>query len=654
MVDYIRDEYILADGTFDFASSRTGKQLQELIERPKKGLGLTFEDVQIRFAYRRLPDKDAQGKYKPITKSVGKKSFMALNKDITTVKPDLIIAMGATSALAINGRKGISGIPQQVSFKDGDTTFKTWVLTTYTFENLAVNNSLKKDFDAHIDLVKRYLKEGDKALQADHKKYPIVTDFEDIKMIFEELKSWGQDLDHPIAMDFETNTLSPSLQNVSNQNSEETRKIYPFLDDADTVSAHLSMLSISVKEGQGWTIPLDHPESPWDKTQKDYIYEKYLKIISDDRWVVGHNFRFDIQFNMTVQGLSQAKNCIDTLMMYYVGVSEERTSPRGLKALAYKYTNMGGYDSELDDYKKDIALNNKILWEEYQEENNPSYKKSDYVAPVNELDGGSFNYDWIPLKIIGEYAAGDTDADLRIYDALKKIIDTDSDWQKLIYNFYPKLYNALCRIESNGILVDHKKVPEYKEVFEKEHARLQDRIWKVPEVQDLIAWKRSQADRYIAEHSKPKDERDPEIERATKKYFGTLKDPYRNAVYSPTSGDDNKRIIFGYKQYMPPADKEYLTTAAQKKFNKIINPQDINYQDYSLSAKTTMPWLKENYPDDEFIKLYTQFVKVEKLLNTYVEKLPKKSDPKGFIHPGFLPYGTVTSRLSSTNPKLVA
>lgn len=55
----------------------------------------------------------------------------------------------------------------------------------------------------------------------------------------------------------------------------------------------------------------------------------------------------------------------------------------------------------------------------------------------------------------------------------------------------------------------------------------------------------------------------------------------------------------------------------------------------------------------QIIQILLDYRKVQKLLTTYIEKLPKTVNPKtGKIHCSFNQYGTVTGRMSSSNPNL--
>ena len=686
VLDNLRLEYVnKKTNQLDFFNSSVGKKLMTLLHSPKSGLGLSLDEFRLAFAYPRVPDIAPSGKYKPVTVSQGKPYFNNLIEKIIEEKPDLIIPMGNVSLLALVGKKGIDtmrGVPLYKEFvavnkKGAEESFKTWLFPTYSIESTEVRPFKKRFLTSDFSLIAKFIKQGEKAFEATSGDYELVTDKERLQEIFEFLKTQGQDHDHPIAMDLETNTLNGSYKNVENKNSALARKVYQdFIDVSDTISAKPIILSLSYKEGQGFAIPLDHKQAPWDRETLEYIYSEMRDLVAGERWIVGHNFKFDIRFMMDTIGLDKAVNCIDTLLMYYVGVSEERQVPKGLKTLAYQYTTMGGYEAPLDNYKKDFMFKARQVWmdyfktHEYQEDGKVinMATKGRYVSPVDEVDGGNFNYEWIPLDICYPYAAGDTDACLRVFHALAKIINSYPKWQDLAYRFYPQLDDALCMMEHNGTKLDMDVAREYHKVYSQEEQRIEDEIRNsVPEIKMYEDYKREKAQQVSSymkmvkakdrDNIKVKDNRGGREEEISvsefinryKKFRGTKKDPEANIRYNPTSASQNKDILYYMLGYQLPLEKEYFT---QTKIDEVGGDlTKLTWQDYKADVKTALPYLAKE-EDCTLAKLLIEYSTIRTRHHNFIEKLPELADNEGFIHTRFNPNGTVTSRLSSIDPNM--
>ena len=631
---------------FDFPNSKVGKILYKYI-LGKKYLGLNSDEYMVTFAYDRVPEILPSRKYKPVTKKIAKDSFERLEKKILEYKPDLIIPMGNIGLLGVTGSKGVQkkrGVPDKIEI--GKSGFTTWMIPTFTIENSFARPETKQFIESDLQLAKTYLQSGESAFTKGTGNYELVTDFNRLQEIFNLLKTKGQDPDHPIAMDFETNSINGSLQKVDNKLSPQAREIFKdYVSQEDKVSAKPIILSLSWEESQGVAIPIEHKKAPWTKEQLFYLEDNIRALIADNRWIVGHNFKFDIRFCMDTIGLLKATNCMDTMLMFYVGVSEEPTTQKGLKALAYRYTTMGGYDRPLDEYKTDTLAKSELIAKAYYEAHDMTFRKTKYEKLINEVDGGSFNYEWIPLDVIYPYAAGDTDATLRIFNQLLPIIKDNKKWTSLIRNFYPALNDALCNMEHNGIKMNTDRADKLKHIYEKELNNIVEQIRSdVPEIQELEAERRTKLEQYLAIMAIPARERTDEDklnQKILSKYRGSKEDPDEKIRFNPSSRSDSKYILYVLMGYQLPAEREYLTDKAlSDKFGKEIDPNKVEWTDYKAD-KTALNYIADNYNSD-FAKLLIRYSKVNTLMNNFIIKLPDLIDPNNLMHTRFIPTGTVT------------
>lgn len=370
--------------------------------------------------------------------------------------------------------------------------------------------------------------------------------------------------------------------------------------------------------------------------------------------------------------------------MYYLLVNQEVESSLHLSDLSYELTDMGGYDKPLEDWKKqyviDYVANMKAkvaaMKEDYKKARaeatarykeevaaervrakeegrkpnpipKPSVPKPDYPKvepPKNEVDGGDFNYEWIPLEtFLAPYASGDVDACLRIHNRLDEMGKKPefARIRQLYVKDYPELTNVLAKIEANGVKMDMDYNQNLIEAYTKEEDRILQEIRKFPEVQQLEAEHLALYQRGVEEMAKPKSERDPDIAKLRDKYKKKL-------VFNPNSADDKRKVLFEYTGNKLPYNKEFLTKSA---FEDGIPEDEVQWYHYSAD-KGALEYVKLNFPEQKELAellLTHSLVKTRKQNFTY--KLRDMVDPQGLLHGGFNPTGTSTSRLSSSEPK---
>ena len=150
-----------------------------------------------------------------------------------------------------------------------------------------------------------------------------------------------------------------------------------------------------------------------------------------------HNAKFDMHMLTYHFGLTFREGYThDTMIMHYI--LDERAGTHGLKNLAIKHTDMGDYDSELDDFKK-------------------SYLKQHGMKAEN------FSYDLIPFDIMWKYAAKDTDATLRLFNIMYPIVM--DKFQDLYMNHMLPGLHFLWRMENRGIPVSRTRLTKKTSLF---------------------------------------------------------------------------------------------------------------------------------------------------------------------------------------------
>lgn len=369
----------------------------------------------------------------------------------------------------------------------------------------------------------------------------------------------------------------------------ETTSLSPYMPDSKIIC-----ISLSDQENTGVVIPLYHHESPYlhpdDGTQG--LVVKLLRDLLEDASVpkVAHNGKFDIEWLRYWLDIDVANFCFDTMLAHYLCVSEERGT-QGLKSQAWEYTDMGGYDNELDEYRSKLP------------------------------EADRYNYDNIPWEILSKYAAADADVCLRLYHVYKPMIDANPKWTTIMNDIMMPGSYALRDVEGNGMQFDFSLSAHYQQTYGAEIDRIQQRLQSYPEVVQIERekqqlWAEREAIRKI-----PRRDRTEEEQRKFTEY--KRYDGYR---FNFSSTAQLRELLF---------DRLGLTTSVTTAKGELSTGEEA---------------MNELAQQHEIPSLLLELRKVNTLNNMFIEKLPGMVDPTGRIHPTFNMVGTVTGRLASENP----
>lgn len=197
-----------------------------------------------------------------------------------------------------------------------------------------------------------------------------------------------------------------------------------------------------------------------------------------------------------------------------------------------------------------------------------------------------------PDKML-QYACGDADSSFRLVEKLHAQVSEDQGLLTTYNRVSMPAIRAFCHIEQNGFPIDVAAL----RAFEKELAALQKR-----EKRELL-----------------------------KMLPASIKDEYRDTGVGLKP--DRAAILKAYMYTHP--DGLQLSPVA---FTKTGQP--------STSSKDAMPYYAADHP---FIARMIDYIKNERLLNTYVQGFYKYIF-EGKIRPSYLLHGTVTGRSSSRDP----
>lgn len=687
ILDYVKAHYVGVhkDGSIfnKFSSTNDGKFIKGMIGSGLKDKGVeSVPKIEVAFSYPQVPPIARENKrdpslnsYQPPTLSMIKENIPGLHEKIDSINPDLIIVAGSISAKALLGSGSLSSLRGLKHIIKTESGSSYTALATYAPSFVMSNPDSKSFSDFDFRLIVKYLIHGDEAFNKKDTKYIVFTnkDADKVIKLLDYVLTKGNTPEEAFSWDYETNTLSGVKEN-----------------------SRILTASVSTEEGSGFTFPIDHPEQPWTPEERKIIVSKWFDVMRSTKFKVGHNVSFDMRQTKTNLGPVDFINTLDTMVGLYITVTQSTFESKGLKESANQYTDMGGYDADLDDFKNWFSLGftnesgkklkktyDKTFVDKVYQQMNGSYSitDEDYLPFIEEeqkptiintatrlikkfVPEGSkrvttdmirneqdetekFDYSWIPYKILGRYACGDVDVTIRMNKVIMSKIGDNKDFYSLYTKHYPKLLNSLSNIEARGVMLDIDYLNKVNEVFGNKLEELYAGMLKTPEVEKVIALKQERYLIGLAEKSKKPAERDSS---KYKLYTDYRKEEDRK--FHPTKAFDLHYALFEASGYYPPVEKKFLKPAFYKKLNNHkVTEEDVTYMDYATN-KFTVDYILEAYPDFEFAKLYQTYGRLEKLRTTYTDSLIQKTDVNGKLHGRYSATGTETTRLASKDPNM--
>lgn len=203
-----------------------------------------------------------------------------------------------------------------------------------------------------------------------------------------------------------------------------SQKVFSFdieTDNLDFLKSKIICMSFSWKEGEGYVLPIlkEDCTSFWDNDTYSFIFDNLKNIFKTDAIKCYHNGKFDSLF-LKNHGIEIYPPTFDTMLAHHL-LDENAEGMHGLKSLAWIYTDMGGYEQNLEDYKK-----------------------------IHKLGKGMSN---IPYSILYNYAAADADCTFRLYKIFLPLLEKE-DLLKLFTKLVMPLNNILIETEFKGVKID--------------------------------------------------------------------------------------------------------------------------------------------------------------------------------------------------------
>lgn len=204
------------------------------------------------------------------------------------------------------------------------------------------------------------------------------------------------------------------------------------LDDAAIIVADIETTSVSPFTGTILGVALSTKAHQGIYVSAEIVqkHKNWFYNLFKTKKVIFHNAKFDMGFMAHEYGFD-FPDFEDTMLLHYC--LEESVGTHGLKPLAMRFTDLGDYERDLDEYKKTWARKNKVKLED-------------------------FNYGMLPSEILAPYACKDADATFQLFTKFMPLVDKSPEFTKLYRDILIPATYALRKLEKNGGPVNRSQV----------------------------------------------------------------------------------------------------------------------------------------------------------------------------------------------------
>lgn len=223
------------------------------------------------------------------------------------------------------------------------------------------------------------------------------------------------------------------------ETEEQFLKYKQQLEDAEDLVVDIETTSINPRNGTilGVAVSTKPHQGIYISDAMIRKHLDWFHILFKTRLCIFHNAKFDIGY-MEYHYNFVFEKYDDTMLLHYC--LEESVGTHGLKSLAMRFTDLGDYERELDDYKKTWARQNKVKLED-------------------------FNYGMLPNDILAPYACKDADSTMQLWIKFKPLVNKSPEFSKLYNNILIPATYALRKLEKNGGPIDREFVEVLAEQY---------------------------------------------------------------------------------------------------------------------------------------------------------------------------------------------
>ena len=199
-------------------------------------------------------------------------------------------------------------------------------------------------------------------------------------------------------------------------------------------------MSLATKEHEAWYIPFGHHADVRPRNEIEAEYTAILRPLFENEKIakVGQNMKFDILF-LRALGIRVKGEKWDTMLMHYLLDAESR---HGMDALAERYLNYSpiSIESLIGKGAKQLTM------------------------------------DMVGEERVAEYAAEDADITLRIYNALRPLLEKEEALLKLYSEVEAPMIDVLADMEWTGVRINSEALYNYSSTLSQKLAEIEAEI----------------------------------------------------------------------------------------------------------------------------------------------------------------------------------
>ena len=199
-------------------------------------------------------------------------------------------------------------------------------------------------------------------------------------------------------------------------------------------------VSLATKEHEAWYIPFGHHADVRPRNEIEAEYTAILRPLFENEKIakVGQNMKFDILF-LRALGIRVKGEKWDTMLMHYLLDVESR---HGMDALAERYLNYSpiSIESLIGKGAKQLTM------------------------------------DMVGEERVAEYAAEDADITLRIYNALRPLLEKEEALLKLYSEVEAPMIDVLADMEWTGVRINSEALYNYSSTLSQKLAEIEGEI----------------------------------------------------------------------------------------------------------------------------------------------------------------------------------
>lgn len=329
--------------------------------------------------------------------------------EIKEVQPKVICLLGAIALEFIGGMKGITKLRGNVfDVKIEECDYKVIPIWHPAYIiRFPEYPERKSEFVADLELAKRVSESAHYVKQKEEVRYNLVLNPLDLQYLFnyiDKIKTVGK-----FTYDIETTGL-------------------------DFTHDQILCMSLSCAKNEALCFK-------WDLVKDEVVLNKLREIMESKAILkIAHNAKFDNKFLRNF-GIEVKLPLYDTMYAHYL---LDENSPHSLKDVAWKYTDMGGYEDSID------------------------YEKMGENFKINPVD-------------IMNYNAADTDCTFRIYDILNPQLEK-LNLDRVLNKIMMPLMLVLTEAEYVGVPLDLNYIQSLDKELEAKIKDMEFRLFHTPEV----------------------------------------------------------------------------------------------------------------------------------------------------------------------------